>query len=913
MQRLSSICILIVISLSLLTLFGWATGSPAFTNLFVMSVPMPPASALLFLFTGAAGILIFNFQKYKTACLFAAADISIVTIFCLQNVLEHVLKLQLHLETYLAANPSKYLGVQTGRMSPVTAVLFLLSVVALSSFLTRSERIKRSGAILAMFGFFVTIAFNLGYLYGTPLLYGSSLIPSLNSLLAFTVLSLGMFAGYGAAYWPLKPLFGYSVRARLVRVFLPSIVFLVILTGWMDSLLYNVYKDHLYIVSVNTIASLFVLGFVIYFTTRNIGRSIDNEIAARLQAERALQESERKFHNLIDTMNEGMAARDGNGRITFVNKRGYELLGYTPDEVLGRHVSMLFDKNNQKILHEQMELRLTGVEQSYEISWKRKDGENIPTITVPSILPGESDGSIGALATFTDITERKRTEKALQESERKYRDLINTMNEGVGIDKDGIITFMNRRACEMLGYSLDELIGEPNTLLFDEENLLTFQQQMALRERGIQQNYEINLRRKDGGTLYAIMAPSILYDADGNVEGTVAIFTDITKRKFAEDLLRKSDEFNRTLLQTIPMGIDIVDEDGNILFLTDKLKARYADKLFGQKCWELYKDDGIQCEACPLKRGIGIGETSTIESFGIMNQQVFQIYHTGIVFNGKKAMLELFVDITERKRAEELISEAHARIQSMNRELERDLEEIGIRNMELDAFNHMVAHDLKNPLSIIISFSDLLMDENDPLAVESSRQAVQAINSTSAKMLSIIDDLLLFANVRIADVTLEPLDMGKVVVHAMERLVTVTQLYNPQITYPDSWPVALGYQPWVEEIWMNYISNACKYGGAPPIIELGGETGQNADGALMVHFWVRDGGISLSDDEKAKLFIPFSRLGKVRAEGTGLGLTIVQRITEKLGGNVGVESDGDGSGNTFYFTLPGIPAMSSDA
>jgi signal transduction histidine kinase len=123
---------------------------------------------------------------------------------------------------------------------------------------------------------------------------------------------------------------------------------------------------------------------------------------------------------------------------------------------------------------------------------------------------------------------------------------------------------------------------------------------------------------------------------------------------------------------------------------------------------------------------------------------------------------------------------------------------------------------------------------------------------------------------------------------------------------PELWPVAEGYTPWVEEVWINYLSNGLKYGGHPPRLEVGA-TPQD-DG--MIRFWVKDNGPGLDAEEQARLFAEFTRLGKVRAQGHGLGLSIVRRIMEKLGGQAGVESE-VGQGSLFYFTLPHHPAKPS--
>jgi two-component system sensor histidine kinase/response regulator len=121
--------------------------------------------------------------------------------------------------------------------------------------------------------------------------------------------------------------------------------------------------------------------------------------------------------------------------------------------------------------------------------------------------------------------------------------------------------------------------------------------------------------------------------------------------------------------------------------------------------------------------------------------------------------------------------------------------------------------------------------------------------------------------------------------------------------------VALGYGPWVEAVWTNYLSNALKYGGRPPKVTLGATEMGNG----WIRFSVVDNGPGLSQEEQARLFVPFERLHQARSEGHGLGLSIVQRIVKKLGGQVGVESTGEaGEGCEFYFTLPALPITSDE-
>jgi two-component system sensor histidine kinase/response regulator len=232
--------------------------------------------------------------------------------------------------------------------------------------------------------------------------------------------------------------------------------------------------------------------------------------------------------------------------------------------------------------------------------------------------------------------------------------------------------------------------------------------------------------------------------------------------------------------------------------------------------------------------------------------------------------------------------------------------ELRQRNEELNAFAHTVAHDLKNPLALVTSYADVLMDEQVPISDQERTTCLSTIVRAGHKMDNIIQELLLLSQVRQAEIELHRLDMAGILAEARQRTIETSNGNQVEVTAPtaSAWPVALGYGPWIEEVWVNYLSNAVKYGGRPPRVELGGEL--QPDG--MARFWVRDNGAGLAPEAQARLFTPFTRLDQARAQGHGLGLSIVRRIVEKLGGQVGVESQ-VGQGSTFYFTLPAAPPM----
>ena len=243
-------------------------------------------------------------------------------------------------------------------------------------------------------------------------------------------------------------------------------------------------------------------------------------------------------------------------------------------------------------------------------------------------------------------------------------------------------------------------------------------------------------------------------------------------------------------------------------------------------------------------------------------------------------------------------------LQSSHEQLRKLLSDLRARNKELEAYDHMLAHDLKDPLTIMIAAADLITDVPD-LTSQELKECMQQIRSTAYEMNSIINNLLLFAEVSKAEVPVEPVDMAKVVANVRNRLSYMIKENRAKINLPRVWPRAFGYGPWLEEVWANYISNALKHGGQPPYVELGASAQEDS----MVRFWTRDNGPGLAPNAQASLFTPFSQSDRLPNRGHGLGLSIALQIVEKLGGQVGVESE-LGKGSLFFFTLPASSSSS---
>lgn len=222
-------------------------------------------------------------------------------------------------------------------------------------------------------------------------------------------------------------------------------------------------------------------------------------------------------------------------------------------------------------------------------------------------------------------------------------------------------------------------------------------------------------------------------------------------------------------------------------------------------------------------------------------------------------------------------------------------------NKELDTFAWTVAHDLKNPLGNIRSFTHTLGENSASMSPQETQHIVERIKFSCDKIGSTIDALLLLARTRTDDIDIQTVDMAVNFHQVQIRLAPLVQDTHTTLTLEGTLPKVKGYGPWIEEIWMNYLTNAIKYGGQPPVITVGATSLDDG----TVKFWVRDNGEGLSIEDQSRLFVEFSRLDRHKhtIEGSGLGLSIVERIASRLGGTVAVESE-KGQGSQFSFTLP---------
>lgn len=445
------------------------------------------------------------------------------------------------------------------------------------------------------------------------------------------------------------------------------------------------------------------------------------------------------------------------------------------------------------------------------------------------------------------------------------------------IDANGAATrFYGYKAAEMVGkklqvitnYADENMIAELQQSIEDGRDFLMFQHHAA-----------------DGRTLDVEIFPS--YVELGQKQLMYCVIVNVTDRNMIQDALRSQELQYRQLVDLMQEGFVVNDSDNVNTYVNNKLAEMLGysrDDLIGHPITDIMDEDNAMI----------VQEQSDIRLQGISAKFELTFIHKKghpvYVLVASTPMLDdrdnvtgsfsVITDITEQKLAEDSLRQSNA---------------------ELDAFAHTVAHDLKGPISVVMGFANVLETEFMHMSDNELQDYLRSIARTSDKMITIIDELLLLSEMRNVDqVSVQAVDMSQVVQGALDRLEFMIEQYGAAVAIPDvdSWIVVESHAQWVEEVWVNYLSNAIKYGGQPPHITMG-----CTDQGDWVRFWVKDDGRGIPEENLDEIFMPFTRLEQVRVKGHGLGLSIVQRIIHKLGGDVAIESV-LGEGSTFSFLLP---------
>jgi PAS domain S-box-containing protein len=426
--------------------------------------------------------------------------------------------------------------------------------------------------------------------------------------------------------------------------------------------------------------------------------AIGRDITDRKQAEEALELSEARLRAAIDCLPFDFFVIGKNGRYEMANavcrKLWGNLIGKRPEDLSGDSKNLaLWEENNRRALSGET------VKGEVELNTNGEKGYYYNIIS-----PVKSkDEILGILGVNIDITRLKRTEEALKESEKRNRELVETMNEGLAvIDTNMLITFVNEKFSQMLGYARDEMIGRSALDLHDEPNQKIFKEQIVRRRRGEHNPYEIAFIRKDGEQVFAIVSPKPMLDAQGRHKGSFAVVTDITERKRAEKAMRESEEKYRTLVEQSQEGIAIFQGFPRQIVFANRAVAT----IFGYHIDELMSISGedignlVHCDDQDMimkrlsDRLKGREVPSRYEVRGIRKDGRvlwLDVSATRITYQGMQAAQATFIDITDRKLAEQELQKAHdeleTRVKERTAELSKAFKELRGKSQNLEEAN----------------------------------------------------------------------------------------------------------------------------------------------------------------------------------------------------------------------------------
>ncbi len=341
-------------------------------------------------------------------------------------------------------------------------------------------------------------------------------------------------------------------------------------------------------------------------------------------------------------------------------------------------------------------------------------------------------------------------------------------------------------------------------------------------------------------------------------------------------------------------GMMVVDSMGTIVDANPAfydLTGHKTSQLIGQQAKDYLVAAGIDKEKFSAENDF------TIETQILAGQEIvdFEVKYHSITDSNRQMLGGIYMlsNITTKKMILDAITDSNKRRKQELIEKEKLI-------MDLDAYARSVAHDLKNPLGSLVSLTDLIREKIEDNDLDEIDEMADIVCEQSRKMMRIIEGLLMLARIRKDDIVKVPVNTGEILDEVFRRLKNEIIKRDAVINLPAEWPVVLGHTQWIEEVWSNLISNALKYGGIPPVINMGYEQMSSTS----VKFWIQDNGNGLPASSLKKIFEDFERLGVTDTDGYGLGLPIVKRIFEKLGGEITASSSNKpGEGCVFSFTL----------
>ena len=631
------------------------------------------------------------------------------------------------------------------------------------------------------------------------------------------------------------------------------------------------------------------------------------DITARKQAEASLLESERRFRRTFELAGSGVAHIGMDRRFIRVNRRLCEILGYPQAELLrltGRQISHPDDLD---VINAQRPRLYAGEVDSVRVEkrYLRKDG-SIVWVSFTMVVERDAAGKPQyEIAFYDDITARKHAEAALRESEERFRSVVDSANEGILVyDKQLNVVAGNLAAERILGLPLANIIGAAGfTSLLpcvhaDGSPVLPDERPTRLTVKsGKPLTGEIvGIYRADGSMNWVSVNTGFLRrPGDTDWYGVVSTIGDITKQRHAELALSASEALYRQTFELATAGIAHVDLSGRFMKVNRRLCEilGYGEQeLIGRPVKEIsHPEDRNLTDSQRMRVRSGEKQSVRFEKRYLRKSGAIVWVDLSVALacdasGVPQYEIALFDDITERKKAEAALREAH--------------EELKRSNAELEQFAYVASHDLQEPLRMVSSYTQLLMRRYGDKLDGDAREFTAFIVDGATRMKQLIEDLLAYSRVGTRDKNFKPVDAGSSLGRALTNLRAAIQDSGATVTH-DPLPTIPCDEVQVAQLFQNLIGNALKFRkpDAAPAVHVGA-----ADQGAEWEFMVRDNGIGIEPQYFERIFMVFQRLhDKGEYPGTGIGLAIVKKVVERHGGRIWVQSQ-PGAGTTFHFTMP---------
>jgi PAS domain S-box-containing protein len=350
----------------------------------------------------------------------------------------------------------------------------------------------------------------------------------------------------------------------------------------------------------------------------------------------------------------------------------------------------------------------------------------------------------------------------------------------------------------------------------------------------------------------------------------------------------------RQAIDNLRDGMLVVDSSGAIADANTSFYSMTgfpSGQVIGKQIGLIFSDLNIDVDKFSEENDFSVETQLVIDS----ESQDIEVKYNMITDVNQKVLggIYMLTNITNKKMILDAIADSNKRRKFELIEKEKLI-------LDLDAYARSVAHDLKNPIGSVVSLSELIKNRLAGNNLTDVDEMIGYVYDQGKKMIGIIDGLLMLSRIRKEDIIKTPIDTAEILAEVFKRLENEIERRKAVIEKPDQWPKVMGHPQWIEEVWVNLVSNALKYGGVPPVIKLGFE--KIMPGSFR--FWIQDNGNGLPEESLNKIFRDFERLGIKDTDGYGLGLPIVKRIFEKLGGAVQATSSNlPGEGCIFSFTL----------